>query len=87
MRRLSRFVVAACAFAQLLCAALSVSTKPVRTFERSEGDVLAVVFTADGRYICAGGDRGVVYSWDADTGEIANTITAHLRAAVMSLAT
>jgi len=87
MRRVSMLVAATCAFASLLRAALSLSTKPVRTFERPEGDVLALAFTSDGRYICAGGDRGVVYCWDADTGEIANTITAHLRAAVMSLAT
>ena len=49
-----------CALVAVLCtaASLSITTKPIRTFERPEGEVLAIAFTADGRYICAGGDRG-----------------------------
>ena len=91
MKRLGRLAVSTCALLTLVLAATAanaqIAAKPVRVLERSEGDVLAVAFSADGKYICAGGERGVVYCWDADTGEIANTVTAHLRAAVFSVVT
>jgi hypothetical protein len=67
--------------------AAEILTTPVRTLERPEGDVGAVAFTADGKHVCAGGERGVVYCWDANTGEIVNRVTAHLRAAVFAVAT
>lgn len=67
--------------------AAELAAKPSRTFERPEGDVLAIAYTADGKYLCAGGDRGVVYCWDVYTGDIVNRPTAHLRAAVFAVAT
>ena len=65
--------------------ALEIASKPRQTLERPEGEVFSVAFSADGKYVCAGGERGVVYCWDANSGEVANRITAHLRAAVFSV--
>ncbi len=89
IRYVRAYVVWALATALFTVAAFAaeIVSTPVRTLERPEGDVGAVAFTADGKHVCAGGERGVVYCWDANTGEIVNRVTAHLRATVFAVAT
>jgi WD40 repeat protein len=72
-----RFLFAVCVAAAVGCGSSGKHGECLRTMHGHAGDVCAVAFSPDGKWLVSGGADGNVGIWDVETGECTRTIVAH----------